>query len=63
VLLHDRRNTGASDILIEGEESEEEIWTDDLVLLGHLDALPAFVGGTSSGARMSMLTYLRHPKP
>jgi pimeloyl-ACP methyl ester carboxylesterase len=62
VLLHDRRNTGASDILIAGEESEEEIWTDDLVeLLGQLDALPAFVGGTSSGARMSMLTYLRHP--
>jgi pimeloyl-ACP methyl ester carboxylesterase len=63
VLLHDRRNTGASDIRIGGEESEEEIWADDLVaLLGQLQALPAFVGGTSSGARMSMLTYLRHPQ-
>jgi pimeloyl-ACP methyl ester carboxylesterase len=63
VLLHDRRNTGASDVLIAGEEGEEEIWADDLVLLlGRLDALPAFVGGTSSGARLSMLTYLRHPQ-
>jgi pimeloyl-ACP methyl ester carboxylesterase len=63
VLLHDRRNTGASDVLIEGEQGEEEIWADDLVLLlERLDAKPAFVGGTSSGARLSMLTYLRHPE-
>lgn len=63
VLLHDRRNTGASDVLIQGEEGEEELWADDLVLLlKHLDALPAFVGGTSSGARLSMLVYLRHPQ-
>ena len=63
VLLHDRRNTGASDVLIEGQDGEEEIWADDLVLLlRQLDALPAFVGGTSSGARLSMLTYLRHPE-
>lgn len=65
VLLHDRRNTGASDIRIEkqGQESEEAIWTDDLIeLLGQLNALPAFVGGSSSGARTSILTYLRHRK-
>ena len=63
VLLHDRRNTGASDVLIAGDEGEEEIWADDRVLLlGQLEALPAFVGGTSSGARMSMLVYLRHPR-
>ena len=62
VLLHDRRNTGASDVLIEGNEGEEEIWTDDLYeLLKMHGALPAFVGGTSSGARTSMLFYLRHP--
>jgi pimeloyl-ACP methyl ester carboxylesterase len=61
VVLHDRRNTGTSDIRIEGDESEEAIWTDDLhVLLGQLGALPCFVGGTSSGARTSMLFYLRH---
>ena len=63
VLLHDRRNTGASDVVIAGEEGEEELCTDDLVLLlGQLNALPAFIGGTSSGARLSMLVYLRHPE-
>jgi len=63
VLLHDRRNTGASDIRIDGDEGEEEIWADDLVLLlERLGAVPAFVGGTSSGARLSMLTCLRHPQ-
>ncbi len=63
VLLHDRRNTGASSVLIAGQDGEEEIWADDLIaLLQKLDALPAFIGGTSSGARMSMLTYFRHPE-
>ncbi len=62
VVLHDRRNTGASDVVIEGQDGEEEIAADDLMaLLAHLNALPAFIGGTSSGARMSMLVYLRHP--
>lgn len=65
VVLHDRRNTGASDVVINdvpGADGEEEIWTDDLAaLLKQLGALPAFVGGTSSGARTSMLFYLRHP--
>ena len=63
VLLHDRRNTGASDILIEGDEVEEAIWADDLhALLSQLGALPAFIGGSSSGARTSILFALRHPK-
>ena len=63
VLLHDRRNTGASDVLIEGDEVEEAIWADDLRgLLSRLDALPAFVGGSSSGARTSILLALRHPQ-
>jgi pimeloyl-ACP methyl ester carboxylesterase len=62
VLLHDRRNTGASDIRIDGDAAEEEIWADDLhELLSQLGALPACVGGSSSGARMSILLYLRHP--
>ncbi len=62
VVLHDRRNTGASDVVIEGQDGEEEIAADDLIaLLGQLGALPAYIGGTSSGARMSMLVYLRHP--
>jgi pimeloyl-ACP methyl ester carboxylesterase len=63
VLLHDRRNTGASDVLIEGDEVEEAIWADDLAeLLSRLGALPAFVGGSSSGARTSILFTLRHPE-
>lgn len=62
VVLHDRRNTGASDVLIEGEEGEEAIWTEDMrELMGHLAALPAFFGGSSSGARTSILFALRYP--
>jgi pimeloyl-ACP methyl ester carboxylesterase len=63
VLLHDRRNTGASDILIDGDETEEAIWADDLhELLRHLGGTPAFIGGSSAGARTSILFALRHPE-
>lgn len=63
VFLHDRRNTGASDILIDGNEPEESLWIDDLYeLLSQQDALPAFIGGSSAGARMSIRFYLRHPE-
>ena len=63
VLLHDRRNTGASEILIEGEQGEEQIWADDLhALLVHLGLAPCFVGGSSAGARLSILVTLRHPE-
>jgi pimeloyl-ACP methyl ester carboxylesterase len=63
VLIHDRRNCGASDVVIEGDESEYEIWADDLhELLSRLDALPACVGGSSSGCRLSLLLALRHPE-
>jgi pimeloyl-ACP methyl ester carboxylesterase len=63
VLIHDRRNCGASDVVIEGDESEYEIWAEDLyALLARLDALPAFVGGSSSGCRLSLLFALRHPE-
>src|SRR5262245_48026383 len=63
VLLHDRRNCGASDVIIAGDESEYDIWADDLhALLGELNALPVHVGGASSGCRMSILFALRHPQ-
>ncbi len=63
VLLHDRRNCGASDVIIDGDESEYDIWADDLhVLLTQLGALPAYAGGASSGCRMSILLALRHPQ-
>ena len=62
VLLHDRRNTGASDFCLTDDASEEAMWADDLAdLLGRLGVTRAFVGGFSSGSRMSMLVALRHP--
>jgi len=64
VLLHDRRNTGASDIVIDDAEGAEElIWADDLAaLIRHIGAAPAFIGGSSAGARLSILVALRHPE-
>lgn len=63
VVVFDRRNCGASDVVIAGEDSEYEIWADDLhQLLSQLRALPAFIGGSSSGCRTSLLFALRHPE-
>ena len=63
VLIHDRRNCGASDVVLEGTESEYEIWAEDLyAMLQQFNATPAFVGGGSSGCRMSLLLALRHPE-
>ncbi|MEP4380865.1 MAG: alpha/beta hydrolase [Alphaproteobacteria bacterium] len=62
VLLHDRRNTGASDIRMSADEVEEAVWADDLhALLTELDEVPAFIGGSSSGARTALFFALRHP--
>lgn len=65
VLIHDRRNCGASDVVFEGTPdapTEYEIWAEDLyALLKQLNATPAWVGGGSSGCRMSMLLALKHP--
>lgn len=62
VVLHDRRNTGTSDVLIDGDAGEEVIWTEDMhALMASLGALPAFFGGSSSGARTSILYALRYP--
>ena len=30
VVIFDRRNCGASDVVIDGQESEYEIWADDI---------------------------------
>lgn len=63
VLLHDRRNCGASDVSIEGDDSEYVMWADDLhELLRRQNALPAWVGGSSSGCRLALLFALRHPQ-
>src|SRR4029079_7811786 len=60
VVLHDRRNTGRSDVLIEGDTPEEILWLDDLhELLKQLGATPTIVGGSSAGARTAMRYYIR----
>ena len=62
VLLHDRRNCGASEVAFDGSGSEHEVWADDLHELGkQLNALPIYVGGSSAGARLAILFAIRHP--
>lgn len=62
VLLHDRRNCGASEVAIEALGSEHEMWADDLnELAGQLGARPLYAGGSSAGARLAILFALRHP--
>ena len=62
VLLHDRRNCGASDVAFDGSASEHEVWADDLYELGRqIGALPMYVGGSSAGARLAILYAMRHP--
>lgn len=62
VLVHDRRNCGSSDISIEGPGSENDLWADDLhELLRQQNALPAWIGGSSSGCRLALLFAMRHP--
>ena len=62
VLIYDRRNCGGSVVSFDGGNSENEIWAADLhALLSELDALPAYIGGSSSGCRLALLMALRHP--
>lgn len=62
VLIHDRRNCGASEVAFDGSQSEYEIWADDLAaLLKKLDAVPTIVGGGSSGCRLAILYALKYP--
>ena len=63
VLLHDRRNTGGSDMKLDDSDTEEGIWADELhALLKQLDLLPAYICGSSSGARTALNFVLRHPE-
>src|ERR1700741_1461782 len=62
VVLHDRRNTGRSEVLIEGDTAEEILCLDDLHdLLKQLSATPTIIGGSSAGARTAMRYYTRFP--
>lgn len=61
VLVHDRRNMGASGIGFPGDNESYEQAEDLLALLRELGAGPAFIAGSSSGARMSLLLAHHHP--
>jgi pimeloyl-ACP methyl ester carboxylesterase len=62
VLIHDRRNRGASGIAFPGDNESFEQAEDLLALLGALGTGPAYVAGSSSGARMSILLAQHHPQ-
>jgi pimeloyl-ACP methyl ester carboxylesterase len=63
VLLHDRRNCGLSDIYFDRSDAEDGLWAEDLqALLTFVDAGDVFVGGSSSGCRMSILHFIRYPR-
>jgi pimeloyl-ACP methyl ester carboxylesterase len=62
VLIHDRRNCGASDVAFDASASEDQIAAGDLhALLQQLRMLPAIIGGSSSGARVALNFALRYP--
>lgn len=60
VLIYDRPNTGESDVCF-GGATESAMQADALAaLLAHLDMTPAVIIGGSGGARVSLLTAVRH---
>ncbi len=61
VLLHDRRNSGGSDIALGPDASEEEIIADDAyALCEQMGALPVIACGGAGGSRHCILLTLRH---
>jgi len=61
-LVYDRRNTGASDIAISGDNESLEQARDLLALLQALNVGPAYIAGCSSGSRLSLLLSLHYPE-
>ena len=62
VLIHDRRNCGQSDMAFDDSQSEFDTWADDLhAMMTELNALPAHIGGSSSGCRLSLRFALKYP--
>src|SRR5262249_53780291 len=63
VITWDRRNTdGDADIVIAGEQSEAEIWADDLAaLIGALALAPCYVG-EYAGGRVTPILCAKHPE-
>jgi pimeloyl-ACP methyl ester carboxylesterase len=61
VLIWDRPNTGESDVCFTGR-TESAMQADALAyLVSHADMRPAIFIGGSGGARVSLLTAVRHP--
>lgn len=63
VIVWDRRNTdGRSSIVIAGDQSEADIWADDLAaLIRALDLGPCYLG-EYAGCRTTPLLALKHPE-
>src|SRR3954467_10596867 len=62
VIIWDRPNTGGSDVNFTGQ-TESDMWADALAgLLKELGCAPAIVAGGSGGARVSLVTAMRHPE-
>lgn len=62
VVIWDRPNTGESDVCFSGS-SESAMQADACAgLLRELDLAPAVIAGGSGGARVSLLTAIRHPE-
>ena len=63
ILLHDRRNTGKSSMLIDDAHTEEVTWARELrKLFKSLNERHIFISGSSSGARTSLMYALEFPK-
>ena len=61
VLLHDRRNCGASDVAISADEFEDAMFADDVAeLLAQFDAAPAIALGLAAGNRLCLQLATRH---
>jgi pimeloyl-ACP methyl ester carboxylesterase len=62
VLIHDRRNSGGSEVSLDGEGAEDEIFADDAyALCEQLNAGPVIACGGAGGSRHCILMTLRHP--
>jgi pimeloyl-ACP methyl ester carboxylesterase len=62
-VIFDRRNCGATEVSIGADQSESEVWANDLyALLKRLGASRVAAGGGSSGCRLAVLLALRHPE-
>ena len=63
VIVHDRRNCGKSDVVIDDEPSEQHCWAKEMAeLLQSLNAAPAYAVGGSAGSRTSLTLAALRPE-